>query len=114
MILLNALRDRMEFPELKKVALAQYKAWLPDSVIIEKKASGAPLIYELRSMGIPVQEFSPTRATGDKIARLNAVADRVRVQAHLGSGHALGRGGAIQRVVDFPSGRDTTTTWTLQ
>ena len=43
-ILLNAFRDRMEFPELKKVAIEEYQEWQPDGVIIEKKASGAPLI----------------------------------------------------------------------
>ena len=73
-ILLNAFRDRMEFPELKRVVLEHYKEWEPDSIIIEKKASGAPLIYELRAMGIPAQEFTPTRGN-DKIARLNAVSD---------------------------------------
>ena len=73
-ILLNAFRDRMEFPELKKRAVENWKEWQPDSVIIEKKASGAPLIYELRSMGIPVQEFTPVRGN-DKITRLNAISD---------------------------------------
>jgi predicted phage terminase large subunit-like protein len=73
-ILLNAFRDRMEFPELKRCAIEQYKEWNPDSVIIEKKASGAPLIYEMRAMGIPVQEFTPSRGN-DKISRLNAVSD---------------------------------------
>ena len=73
-ILLNAFRDRMEFPQLKQVAVEEYKEWEPDSVIIEKKASGAPLIYEMRAMGIPVQEFTPTRGN-DKISRLNAVSD---------------------------------------
>ena len=73
-ILLNAFRKRMEFPELKKMALEQRDEWTPDSIIIEKKASGAPLIYELRSMGIPVQEFTPVRGN-DKISRLNAVSD---------------------------------------
>jgi predicted phage terminase large subunit-like protein len=73
-ILLNAFRDRMEFPQLKQVAVEEYKEWDPDSVIIEKKASGAPLIYEMRAMGIPVQEFTPTRGN-DKISRLNAVSD---------------------------------------
>jgi predicted phage terminase large subunit-like protein len=73
-ILLNAFRDRMEFPELKRMAIKHYKEWTPDSVIIEKKASGAPLIYELRAMGIPVQEFTPTKGN-DKISRLNAVSD---------------------------------------
>jgi len=73
-ILLNAFRERMEFPRLKQKAIEQYKDWKPDGVIIEKKASGAPLIYELRAMGIPVQEFTPSKGN-DKISRLNAVSD---------------------------------------
>jgi len=73
-ILLNAFRDRLEFPELKREAIDQYRTWEPDSVIIEKKASGAPLIYEMRAMGIPVQEFTPSRGN-DKISRLNSVSD---------------------------------------
>jgi predicted phage terminase large subunit-like protein len=73
-ILLDAKRGRYEFPELKKVVLDEYKYWEPDSIIIEKKASGAPLIYELRAMGIPVGEFTPTRGN-DKISRLNSVSD---------------------------------------
>jgi predicted phage terminase large subunit-like protein len=73
-ILLDAFKDRMEFPELKKVALEHWKSWKPDSFIVEKKASGAPLIYEFRASGIPVQEYTPSRGQ-DKIARLNSVAD---------------------------------------
>jgi predicted phage terminase large subunit-like protein len=73
-ILLNAFRDRMEFPTLKQCAIDEYREWEPDSIIIEKKASGAPLIYEMRAMGIPVQEFTPSRGN-DKISRLNAVSD---------------------------------------
>jgi len=73
-ILLNAIRDKVEFPELKRLFFREYKEWNPDSVVIEKKASGAPLIYELRAMGIPVQEFTPTKGN-DKITRLNAVSD---------------------------------------
>jgi len=73
-MLLNAFRRRMEFPELKKVALEEYTDWEPDSIIIEKKASGAPLIYEMRAMGVPVQEFTPSKGN-DKISRLNAVSD---------------------------------------
>ena len=73
-ILLNAFRDRLEFPSLKKKAIEEFKEWEPDSIIIEKKATGAPLIYEMRSMGIPVQEFTPGKGN-DKISRLNAVAD---------------------------------------
>jgi len=73
-ILLDAFKDRMTFPELKTVALKHYKEWEPDAFIVEKKAAGAPLIQELRQMGIPVQEFSPSRGN-DKAVRLSAVAD---------------------------------------
>ena len=73
-ILLNTYKKRVEFPDLKKDVMEEYNAYEPDTVIIEKKASGAPLIYELRAMGIPVQEFTPSKGQ-DKIARLNSVSD---------------------------------------
>ena len=73
-ILLDAFKERMEFPTLKQRAIEMYKDWQPDSFIVEAKASGAPLIFELRRMGIPVQEFTPTRGN-DKISRVNSVSD---------------------------------------
>jgi predicted phage terminase large subunit-like protein len=73
-ILLDAFKDRMAFPELKTIALKHYREWEPDAFIVEKKAAGAPLIQELRAMGIPVDETNPSRGN-DKIVRLNAVAD---------------------------------------
>ena len=73
-ILLDAYRDKLEFPALKKAALEGYKDWQPDAFIVEAKAAGAPLVFELRSMGIPVSEYTPTRGN-DKFVRLNSVAD---------------------------------------
>jgi predicted phage terminase large subunit-like protein len=73
-ILLDAYKERLEFPELKERALQMYKEWEPDAFIVEAKASGAPLVFELRRMGIPVQEFTPTRGN-DKISRVNSVSD---------------------------------------
>ena len=73
-ILLDALQERLEFPELKQRAFDMYKEWQPDAFIVEAKAAGAPLIYELRSMGIPVTEYTPSRGN-DKISRVNAIAD---------------------------------------
>jgi predicted phage terminase large subunit-like protein len=75
-ILLNAFKARMEWIELKRTAFEHYKDWEPDSILIEKKASGAPLIYEFRAMGIPALEFSPGKGQ-DKISRLNAVSDLI-------------------------------------
>lgn len=73
-ILLDAVKERLEFPELKAKALEMYNEWEPDACIIEAKAAGSPLIYELRKMGIMVSEFTPTRGN-DKIARMNSVTD---------------------------------------
>jgi predicted phage terminase large subunit-like protein len=73
-ILLNSYKERLEFPELKRKAFEDWKEWEPDAFLVEKKASGAPLIQEFRAMGIPVQEYTPSRGQ-DKISRLNSVAD---------------------------------------
>jgi predicted phage terminase large subunit-like protein len=73
-ILLDAFKERLEFPELKQKAMELYKEWEPDSCIVEKKAAGAPLIYEMRRMGIPLQEYTPGKGS-DKIARVNAISD---------------------------------------
>lgn len=73
-IALDAYKSRMEFPELKQKAFEMYKEWEPDTLIVEKKAAGAPLIYELRQTGILLEEYTPSKGS-DKIARVNAVSD---------------------------------------
>lgn len=73
-ILLDAFQERMEFPELKAKAQELYHEWEPDAFIVEAKAAGSPLIFELRRMGISVSEFTPTRGN-DKFVRLNSVTD---------------------------------------
>ena len=81
-ILLDAFQKRMEFPELKDKAQSHYQYWEPDTLLVEAKAAGAPLVFELRQMGIPVTEYTPSRGTrqvsNDKFARLNSVTDLFR------------------------------------
>ena len=73
LILLDAIKDRYEFPELRRIALQQYKYWNPEMVIVEAKASGLPLTYELRQMDIPVVNFTPSKGN-DKHVRVNTCA----------------------------------------
>jgi predicted phage terminase large subunit-like protein len=73
-ILLNSIKKRLEFPELKKLVFQEYKEWEPDAFIVEKKSNGAALYQELRRMGLPVSEFTPGKGQ-DKISRVNAVSD---------------------------------------
>ena len=103
LILLEAWRERLEFPDLKKRVVEFYKEWEPDSIIIEKKASGAPLIYEMRRMGIPVQEFTPSKGN-DKITRLNAVAD-IFASGRVWAPQKRWAEEVIDEVAAFPAGR---------
>ena len=73
LILLDAVKERFEFPELRRKALEQYKYWDPEMVIIEAKASGLPLTYELRQMDIPVVNFTTSKGN-DKHVRVNSCA----------------------------------------
>ena len=104
LILIDCIKERFDFPELKAEALRLYDFWQPDTVIIEAKASGLPLVQELRRVGIPVNTFSPGKGQ-DKIARLNSVSPifqdgRVWV-AENRWGEEL-----IEEVSDFPNGEN--------
>jgi predicted phage terminase large subunit-like protein len=101
-ILLNAFKQRMEFPELKQKAFEEWKEWEPDAMIVEAKAAGSPLIFELRAMGIPVQEFTPSKGN-DKIARLNAVAD-LFASGHVWVPNTSWAEELVEEVASFPSG----------
>jgi predicted phage terminase large subunit-like protein len=73
-ILLNAIKKRMEYPDLKKLVLEEYNEWKPDSFIVEKKSNGAALYQEMRRMGLPIMEFTPGKGQ-DKISRVNSITD---------------------------------------
>jgi len=73
LILVDAYKARAEFPDLRRKALELYKYWEPETVLIEAKAAGLPLTFELRNMGIPVINFTPSKGN-DKHSRVNSVA----------------------------------------
>jgi predicted phage terminase large subunit-like protein len=101
-ILLNAIKKRLEFPELKKLVLEEYKAWEPDAFMVEKKSNGAALYQELRRMGIPVGEFTPGKGQ-DKIARVNAISDLFSGGVVWAPSHRWAKD-VIEECNDFPSG----------
>jgi len=101
-ILLNSIKKRMEYPELKALVLEEYGQWEPDAFIVEKKSSGSVLYQEMRRMGIPVSEFTPGKGQ-DKISRVNAVSSLF----HGGIVFAPERRWAmevIEECNDFPAG----------
>jgi predicted phage terminase large subunit-like protein len=60
------------------------------------------LIYEMRAMGIPVQEFTPTRGN-DKISRLNAIAD-IFASGRVWAPNTSWAEEVIEEVASFPAG----------
>lgn len=101
-ILLNTYKKRVEYPDLKRDVLKEYNTYEPDGVLIEKKASGAPLIYDLRAMGIPVQEFTPGKGQ-DKVARLNAVSDII-ASGKVWVPNTRWAEELVDEIAEFPSG----------
>jgi predicted phage terminase large subunit-like protein len=101
-ILLNAIKKRLEFPELKKMVLEEYKEWEPDAFVVEKKSNGSALYQEFRRMGVPVSEFTPGKGQ-DKISRVNAVSDLFSAGIVWAPDRRWARE-VIEECNDFPSG----------
>jgi predicted phage terminase large subunit-like protein len=101
-ILLNAIKKRMEYPELKKLVLEEYKEWEPDAFMVEKKSNGSALYQEFRRMGVPVGEFTPGKGQ-DKIARVNAVSDLFASGIVYAPDHRWAKE-VIEECNDFPAG----------
>jgi predicted phage terminase large subunit-like protein len=101
-ILLNSIKKRLEFPELKELCMQEYKEWEPDAFLVEKKSNGAALYQEFRRMGIPVGEFTPGKGQ-DKISRVNAVSDLFRSGIVWAPDRRWAKE-VIEECNDFPSG----------
>jgi predicted phage terminase large subunit-like protein len=101
-ILLNSIKKRMEYPDLKAMVLEEYKEWEPDVFIVEKKSNGSALYQEFRRMGVPVGEFTPGKGQ-DKIARVNAVSALFQGGVVFAPDRRWARE-VIEECNDFPSG----------
>jgi predicted phage terminase large subunit-like protein len=68
--LLNVLRKKLAYPDLKRAVREQSDAFSPTTILIEDKASGTQLIQDLLEAGLSrVTRYKPD---GDKIMRLHA------------------------------------------
>ena len=74
-ILLDYWKDRVTFPALKTQVRRSSEEHDPDMILVEPKASGKSLVQEMSRVGLPMQEWTPTRSQGrggkevDKVAR---------------------------------------------
>ncbi len=64
------MRERFDYPELKRRVRDEHRRWRADVVLIEDKASGTQLIQELRDEGM--HAATSCRPQADKIMRIYA------------------------------------------
>ena len=102
LILLDSKKGRWDFPELKQLAFDQWKFWDPDTVIVEAKASGLPLTHDLRNVGIPVVNFTPSKGN-DKLTRVHSVSPLFEAGMVWAPDEAFAEE-LIEEVAAFPNG----------
>lgn len=68
-------REKVAFPDLKRVAVSLYNREKPDVVLIEDAASGQSLVQELQKTPIPI--LAVKIGDRDKIARVTAVSPTI-------------------------------------
>ena len=102
-ILMDAQRGRWNFPELKEKAFDEHEYWEPDMVLVEAKATGTPLIDELRLRGIPALGFSPGKGR-DKVTRMHMVAPLFEAGVVWAPKDRKFADEVIEEVVSFPNG----------
>ena len=102
-VLMDAQRGRWNFPELKEKAYEEYEYWEPDMVLGEAKATGTPLIDELRLRGIPALGFAPGKGR-DKVTRMHMVAPLFEAGVVWAPIDKKFADEVIEEVVSFPNG----------
>lgn len=69
--LLDVLRARLEYPDLRRAVESQAARWRPGQILVEDKASGQSVVQDIRrSTRLPILPVEPK---GDKVVRLLAV-----------------------------------------
>ncbi len=67
--ILNVVRKRLLYPDLKKLIIAERDRWKPDYILIEDKGSGTSLLQDLKDSHVFAKAIEPK---GDKVIRLSA------------------------------------------
>jgi predicted phage terminase large subunit-like protein len=100
--LVELIRDRFDFPDLKRAVLAQKQRWPAANILIEDKGSGTSLIQELRTASTAV---IPIIAKDDKVTRLYATQPRFESGAVHFPAEVPWLDELISELLAFPHGR---------
>jgi predicted phage terminase large subunit-like protein len=100
--LLDLYRERLDFPDLKRKALALHERWRPTATLVEDKGSGTALIQELRAARLPV---IACETRGDKEMRMSAQSARFEAGAVLFPSDAPWLNDLLAELLAFPASR---------
>lgn len=101
--LLQVIRKRLGYPELKRTVREQAEAFNPQTIMIEDKASGTQLIQELVSEGMhEIKKYEPTM---DKIMRMHSVTSTIENGFVHIPDKAAWLGEYLHELTTFPNGK---------
>jgi predicted phage terminase large subunit-like protein len=101
--LIDVVRQRVDYPDLKRLVLSLRSRFAPDAVLIEDKGSGTALIQELASTGSPFPIAIDPK--GDKLMRMHVQAAKVEAGQVYLPRQASWLGEFLFEVLAFPRGR---------
>ena len=101
--LLDVFREKLEYPELKRMVRQLHNRWQPRTVLIEDKASGIQLIQDLRRDGL--RSVTPYKPQTEKVMRLNAQTPTIEQGRVYLPEHAPWRAVYVHEMTSFPKGR---------
>jgi predicted phage terminase large subunit-like protein len=100
--LIDVLRERLEYPDLRRRVIALAERHKPDAILIEDKASGTSLVQDLRDQNLAIVRIEPE---GDKVTRASTVSARIEGGLVFVPDDASWLGEFEIEVSQFPQGR---------
>jgi len=103
--LLDVFRKRVNYPDLKRAVVEQWKRHNPTKVLIEEKSSGISLVQELRAEGVyRVEPYKPLPGS-DKLMRLGAQSIKFEQGSVYLPTRALWLQEYVSEITGFPGGK---------
>jgi predicted phage terminase large subunit-like protein len=101
--ILDVVRRKLAYPELKRLIIERYELFQPDKVLIENHGSGIALLQELgEEIGYRAEAIQPK---GDKRMRLEGVTGYVEAGMVFLPAEAHWKADFLHELVMFPNGR---------
>jgi predicted phage terminase large subunit-like protein len=97
----DVVRDRLLYPDLKDLAIAQAKKYKPTTILIEAAGLGKTLVDHLRAVGLPAQAVIPE---GDKLIRVSIQLEKFKKGRVFFPRQASWRGTLENELFAFPNG----------